>query len=113
VLQFFAVSDYSKARYLFEDGKATRLEIRVRRVGWGGHEGLDDDDDTVYPKRQPKHREPEINKQEWIERSALPAGLCKIRGSMAVASAEKCEEMCNPVMLTIPGRHLQAVRGKR
>lgn len=113
MLEFFAVCDYSKASYLFEDGKATRLEIRVCRVGQGGNEGLVDETDTACPRKQPKHRESEINKQEWMERSALPAGMCKSRGSMAAVSAETCEEMCNPLTLTMPERHLQAVRGKR
>jgi len=106
------VRDYSKAAYLFEHGKATKLEIRVRRVGRGGNECLADEDDTACPKRQPKHRESEINKQECMERSAIPAGLCKSRGSMVAVSVETCKEMCNPVTLTIPERHLQAVRGK-
>jgi hypothetical protein len=89
------------------------VEIRVRRGGRVGNEGFaDEDDGTACPKRQPKHRESEINKQEWMERSALPAGLCKTRGSMAAASAETCEEMCDPVTLTIPERHLLAVRRK-
>ena len=88
MLPFFAVRDYSKAAYLFEHGKATKLEIRVRRVGRGGNECLADEDDTACPKRQPKHRESEINKQECMERSAIPAGLCKSRGSMVAVSVD-------------------------
>jgi hypothetical protein len=95
----------------FRAGNRVRQEIRVRLVGRGGNERLaDEDDDTACPKRQPKHHESENNKQEWMKRSALPAGLCKRCESMVEALAKKCEEMCNPVTLMIPEKHLQAVR---
>lgn len=79
----------------------TRPEIRVRRE-IGGNERLDDD--TECPKRQPKHRESENNKQEWMERSALPAGL--FRGSIAALGGK----LCNPV---IPERHLRSCQRMR